>query len=273
MGGRFRGCLWLTAGLIVAILAGFIGFMALSSATARRSNQAAAVPEVPVVVAAHAVPVRGLLKAEDLTQKTLPVDAVPEGALRDPGQAVGKVTMADLYTGETVLKQRLVDPKSVSGDGRSAIVMSEDQVLLALPAVDLMSKAGVLKPGDHVDLLFTMGVPTGVARPAPGAGGAATGGGGAGDTNRTTFDTLQNVTISAMVGGSTSTTSTGAAAPPTAPEALLLILTPQDALTLKFMMDEQGSSLTLVLRAPGVDRPFTTEPVDMRYLINRYQLP
>ena len=50
--GRMRGCLWLTAGLIVALLAGFVGYATLQRATGAQAQQPAAAPQVPVVVAA-----------------------------------------------------------------------------------------------------------------------------------------------------------------------------------------------------------------------------
>jgi hypothetical protein len=49
-------------------------------------------------------------------------------------------------------------------------------------------------------------------------------------------------------------------------------LAPQDALTLKYVNDS-GGILDYVLRAPGVERPFESDPVDIDYLINRYSIP
>jgi hypothetical protein len=36
--GRLRGCLWLTAGLVVALLAGVVAFVTLSRATATQQS-------------------------------------------------------------------------------------------------------------------------------------------------------------------------------------------------------------------------------------------
>jgi Flp pilus assembly protein CpaB len=225
--GRMRGFLWLTAGLIVAVLAALVAFTALSRATAQRAGQAVVGPKVQVVTAAHAVAVRAKLKAEDLQVKSVPVETVPEGAIRDAAAATGKLTLVDLYPGEIILTQRLVDPNVTSGDGRQAVVVAGEEVLMAFPADDLMSKTGVLKPGDHVDLLFSLDFPVyrGAASPA-GAGAAAAGGGVTGqDTEKSTFNLLQNVTIAALVAAKT---STGGAAN-AAPEAILLTVSPQDA--------------------------------------------
>lgn len=259
--GRMRGCLWLLAGLVMALLAGVVGFMTLSRASAQRSANEGATPEVPVVVAAQAVPVRSALKPSDLIMRNLPVNAVPEGALRDVSEAVGRVILTELYAGEIVLRQRLVDPNLKSGDGRFALALTDDQVLLAYPASDLLSRSGMLKPGDRVDLLFSVEVDPNRSLSAV---GARTAGGG---EETATFSSLQNVTISAVVAG-----QPGSDAATAAPQMLLLTLSPQDALTLKYLKDIDGV-LDMVLRAPGAEQPYVTDPVDADYLIRRYRLP
>lgn len=276
--GRLRGCLWLTAGLVVALLAGGVAFIALQRATTLRTGEVAT-PRIPVVVAARTIEVRSQLTAQDLELKELPVEAVPQGALRELEAARGKITLVELYPDEVILEQRLLDPNIITGDGRLALILAEDQVLMAFPAEDLMSRVGVLKPGDHVDLLFSLDFPTG--------------GQEGGEEDQVTFNLLQSVTIAAIVGGQTATaaprapiggrgTSTeseedeGAAGrTPTStgpPEALLLTVSPQDALILKYAMDA-GGIVDIVLRAPGVERPFDTEPVDIDYMINSYRIP
>jgi pilus assembly protein CpaB len=247
--GRLRGCLWLTAGLVVALLAGVVAFMALNSAIQEggdRDEGAAAGPRVSVVIAAGAIPVRTALAAADLELREVPVDAVPQGAVREREQAVGKVTLVDLYPGEVILAPRLVDPNVTSGDGRLALVVAEDEVLMAIPASDLMSRVGVLKPGDRVDLLFSLDFTGGEGR----------------QSNLVAFSLLQNVAIAAIVGGGQQNL----------PNALLLTVDPQDALLLKYVNDA-GGTMDIVLRAPGAEQPFEVEPVDEGYMINRYRIP
>jgi pilus assembly protein CpaB len=255
--------------LVVAVLAGFVAFITLTRATAQRSGQEVEQPKVQVVVAARAVQVRALLQPDDVVLKELPVDAVPEGALREVAQASGRITLVDLYAGEIILSQRLVDPNVIARDGRTALVLADEEVLMAIPAQDLMSRVGVLKPGDHVDLLFTLEFP--VNRGIPPAAGAENGGAvtpANQEDEPATFNVLQNLTISAIVAGQTPTGGADQAAP----SALLLTVSPQDALVLKFVKDT-GGIMDVVLRAPGVDNPFPVEPVDVDYLINRYQIP
>lgn len=266
--GRTRGFLWLLAGLIVAMLAGVVGFMTLSGATAQRSGGGGSAAEVPVVVAAQAVPIRSLIKPSDVVVRNIPVSAVPEGALRDTGEVIGKLNLAELYPSEVLLRQRVVDPNVKSSDGRIALAVADDQVLIAYPANDLLSRSGVLKPGDRVDLLFSVRVdPNRILAVAGARPGVASGTGGGGEKEVSTFNALQNVTISALVGAAPG----GDKAQSALPQALLLTVSPQDALVLKHLKDIDAT-FDMALRAPGSERPLEADPVDIDYIIRRNRL-
>jgi len=252
--GRLRGCLWLTAGLVVALIAGVIGYMALTRASAQKVGDTSTAPTVTVVIASKAVPARTLLQAEHVATREMAVDVVPEGALRSVDQAIGMMTLADLFPGEVILAQRVVNPTLIASDGRTAVLMAGEEVLVAIPASALMSRIRVLKPGDHVDLLFSLEVET------PDAQGGAT-------SRQMTFDLLQNLVVAALIGG-----QNNAGEAQGNPAALLLTVRPQDALALKYVVDA-GAIEDIILRAPGVEEQFDTQPVDLDYLIDRYQLP
>jgi pilus assembly protein CpaB len=254
---RLRGFVWLVAGLVVAALAGVVAFITLSTAAPREGGQQLpSPPSVSAVVAARRVTVRSLLTAEDLELKRMPVDAIPETALREIENAVGKVTLVDLFPGEIILNHQLVAPDIVAADGRTAVLINEDQVLMAFPPTDLMSRINILKPGDHVDLLFSMDLPPGSI-----TGGSPGGVQAEGESEeQATFALLQNVVIAQI-------TRQGDDGGPT---ALLLTVDPQDALILKYVKDA-GGTLDILLRAPGVEGEFETFPVDLDYLIKRYR--
>jgi Flp pilus assembly protein CpaB len=137
---------------------------------------------------------------------------------------------------------------------------------MALPAQDALSSSGMLAAGDHVDILFSLDFPENR-------------GIGATDTEQadqqTTFSLLQNITVVSLIGGAPQAASEeegGEAVNMVAPDMLLLSIAPQDALTLKYAIDA-GGVVDVVLRAPGVEKPFITDPVDVDYLINRYRIP
>jgi len=264
--------LWLVAGLVVASLAAVVAYMTLSRAAQAVAGDVRVEGAVQqVVVSTQPIGVRVLLTDKMLTTQEMPVEAVPQGAVSDPATLIGKLTMTELYTGEIILEQRLADPTVISGDGRVAVALATDEVLMAVPADDLMSQVSVLKPGDKVDILVSMQVPS--AQVA-----SASSGGGTGDEEeeQVTFAVLENVSIAALPG--TSTVSSGDQAKeaanqtPAKPQALLVTLAPQDALLLKYALDA-GAIKDVVLRAPGADQRWGVEPVNVDYMIDALKLP
>jgi pilus assembly protein CpaB len=268
---KLRGILWLAAGIAVALLAGLVAFRTLSRVTDAPAGEALTSPKREAVVAVAGASVRTVLDEEDVTVRRVQVDALPEGAVTSVEEAVGKITLTDLRPGEVILQDRLLDPNAVFGDGRLAVFMTDEQVLIALPAQDLLSRVHILRPGDRVDLLFSLPVP--VDR-IPGDDDV--------DEEQMTFGLLQNVTIvaltSSQIGASSGSLSkvkgdeSGEDTPLVDADTILLLLKPQDALVLKYAMDA-GGVIDLALRAPDAEQEYDLEPVDVDYLINRYDMP
>lgn len=106
---RLRGFLWLLSGLTVALIAAYVGFVTVSRAAEAPTQGADTGPKIDVVVA-RAVPVRTLIQPEDVEIKQLPVGSVPEDAVTAIDAAVGRVALVQLYPGEAVLGERLLEP-------------------------------------------------------------------------------------------------------------------------------------------------------------------
>lgn len=264
---HMRGFIWFAAGIVLALLAGFVAYSTLTRVAETPVEEGAAGPTISIVVANRNIPARTLLTQEDMTVVDFPAGAAPDGQISALDEAVGKLTLVAIYGGEPVLEQKLIDPNITGADGRNAVFLNEDQVLMAVPAQDLFSRVGVLKPGDRVDLLYSLSFPEN-----RGIGGADD----AEKSEQSTFALLQNVTIVGMIGAIEPIDETApeevAAATTGRPDSLLVTLPPQDALTLKYLIDA-GGVLDVVMRAPGVERPFEVDPVDIDYLINRYSIP
>jgi len=263
---RLRGFLWLLSGLTVALLAAYVGFVTVSRAAEAPAQGADSGPKIDVVVAARPIPMRTLLRPEDVEVKQLPVGSVAPDAVTALDNAVGRVALVQLYPGEAVLSQRLLEPNTVSADGRMALFVTEDEVLMAVPAQDYLSRSGMLKPGDKVDVHFSLDFP--VSRVA---------GEDTPDEEQATFALLQNLQVAAVLGAEGRVDKEAVAAgeaPAEQPraETVLLTVPPQDALVLKYAIDA-GGTLSFALRAPDNDRTYELEPVDPDYVINRYALP
>ena len=228
-----------------------------------------------IIITTHDMAVGSVINREDVQTSSVPVSLVPRDALTSIEAGLGKIVTAHLIQGEMVLQHHLADPTNVSHD--IGYIISDDQVLMAFPATDLMSGLGVLQRGDVVDILASMTVeisPTNITA-APGVN----------DTNeekltRTfTFDALQRVQISAIVADvvkETETTNNGEAQPTPNPadmrvRAYLFALNPQDALVLKNMIDV-GATFDIVLRSPTSNILFDVSPVTEEYLLQRYEL-
>jgi len=228
-----------------------------------------------VIVVTHDLEAGTVLQSEDLTTIGVPVELVPQNALRNTEGAIGRFTKIPLVSGEIVMSHHLADPSNISRD--LAFVIGEEQVLMAFPAGDLMSKLNILQRGDIVDVLVT----TQQTVPAPGVStGEQTE-----ETRTFTFDALQLIEVTAMVvevitEGRSSGPGIGVegelATPTPQPsevqvQAYLLALSPQDALVLKNLRDS-GAIFDLVLRSPISTQLFELEPVLEEYLIDRYGL-
>lgn len=69
--------------------------------------------------------------------------------------------------------------------------------------------------------------------------------------------------------------ATDAAATTTAeaPDIITLIVTPQDAVTLNYLLINPGARLSLALRSAGDDTQVTTEAVTLQFLVDQYRIP
>lgn len=275
---RLRGFLWLLAGLVVALLAAYVGFVTISRATVVPATAAGGAadlgPKVEVVVAARAAPVRTILTADDVKLQEVAPGSAPDNAVKNLEDAVGKVSLTQLFPGEMLLGPRLLKPNTVSADGRYALFINEDELLIALPAQDALSRSGVLKPGDKVDVHVSLDMPT---ERVPGAANENA------EDEQQTFAELQNLQVAAVLGPQGPiaprevTTDTGPIgqvnpAEPVEVQTILLTAPAQDALVVKYALDA-GGTVSFALRAPDNDKTYQTDPVDVDYLINRYGLP
>lgn len=255
---RRGGCLWLLVGLFLALVAGGMAFSTMLRATTAQPVEQTE-PRAPVVVVARNLPPRTKIQPADVELAELPISTIPNNAVRSLDEAIGKVTTGALVAGEILLAPRIADLEARGP--QVAFELQPGKVVMALPAADLMSQSGVLKPGDKVDILVTVRL----KQPSPQDPQTQ-------EEVPYTFATLQQVTISAII------------MPPEAyapeeklskaqfkPQAVLVALDPQDALVLKHLKDT-GGTFDLVLRAPEDDTEFGTVPVHPPYLKERYRL-
>ena len=251
---RRAGCIWIGTGVVLAVLAGALALMVLLRAS-RVAPPAPKTPEVEVVVASRFLAVREVIQSSDVEVRPAPVDIVPENAIRTVDEVVGLLTLTSLSPGEMILTSDIISP--TVKEALVAFTMDKDKVAMAFPADDLMSRNNLLKPGDHVDVLFSIEIKA----KEQDSGGLVT------------FNALQNLEVAAVVQARDLETKakTEASVKAQAPLAVVFALDPQDALILKHLQD-MGGTVDILLRAPEAKERFSTQSVDMNYLIDRYQL-
>lgn len=135
------------------------GVVWLATTPAESPPTTAAAPEAPraaFIVAARAVRTGALLRAEDLGSAEMEVATAPPGAQRDDRDAraemVGAMVRRSLQPNEAIRPSDLLRP----GDrGFLAAVLAPDTRAFSI-SVDLVTgAAGLIWPGDRVDLLLT----------------------------------------------------------------------------------------------------------------------
>jgi len=230
-----------------------------------------------IVVLTHDVPLGKLIEAQDITLVQVPIVHIPRNAITDLELALGRFTRTDLIEGQMLLENNLANPTTVRGD--LAYILEDDHFLVTLPATGLMSTLNIIKRGDIVDLLVTAQQTVNVV--------TSTGGEQEPITKLVTYLSMQKLNITAMI-IDVITESDPAPSQASSPDeiqvslqkeslegilvrsqvrvsAYLLVLKPQDALVLKYLLDS-GADIDLALRAPTSTEKFDLDPVTDEYI-------
>jgi pilus assembly protein CpaB len=140
---RPRSPVHLLRRVLAGLLAGFALVLALRPAPAAPAPAA----DVPVAVAARDLAAGAVLSADDLTVVALPPAVVPDGVVGEVAALAGDVLAGPVRAGEPVTDVRVVGPGLWSQ-------VPPGQVAAPVRLADL-AVAGLLRPGDRVDVLAT----------------------------------------------------------------------------------------------------------------------
>jgi pilus assembly protein CpaB len=205
-----------------------------------------------------------------LAVRDWPEQLVPPGALSDPQDAVGRVASSAISTGEVVLVAKITGEISKVG---VAAILPPGLVAIVLSLPPVSAAAGNLHDGDTVDVLLSLDYAVYDET------------GDQSKSQYTTFYTIQDVRVVSVGGGEASPTPDSSASTGTGPSAtarsgqsvatgpllVTLMVTPQDALILKYAR-ERGT-VDLVLRSPNFHDLVETDPVYLDYIMRRFDLP
>jgi len=250
-----------------------------------QANQQPVGVEEEIVRTSVAVLTRDLLLGDrieqgDIELASVPVDIVPRNAIETLDVAVGKIVKTDLVQGEILLSSNLADPTNNNKD--LSFILSDDHVLLAFPADDLLSRESMVQRGDIVDIFATLQQEVQTVDEAT----TETGEPEEPEMRTFTLDTMQKLDITALVlevvqqeeqtaaplqGDGGTEQQGGTTRQDARIRAYLLALPPQDALLLKHLKDT-GAVFDFVLRAPTSTVEFELTPVTEEYIIEFYGL-
>jgi pilus assembly protein CpaB len=113
-----------------------------------------------VLVAAHDLPTGSLVQPDDLTWQSWPDDRVSDAYLRkdhdDPQSLAGAVVRQHIAQGEPISAGRMVKPGE---RGFLAAVLAPGMRATSVPLTNTSDVAGLILPGDHVDLILSHQIP------------------------------------------------------------------------------------------------------------------
>lgn len=260
------GLVLLAAGIFASVL--LVNRFIVKNQESQNDSQ---IVKGPVVVLTRDMKLGDRLEMADLSIVEVPIDLIPRDAISVPEEALGRFIKSDMVQGEMLLQHNVADPTNNNHD--LAYILSDDHVLMAFPATDLMSVENIPQRGDIIDIFATFSETVKSLTPGE-ASSTTTTVNPDGTTTEVpllkvfTVDTFQKVSITALVLNVT-TTNTGEQN--TSLSSYLLALDPQDALVLKHLKD-LGANFDIVLRSPTSTTKHELTPVTDDYIVELYGL-
>ncbi len=148
----------LVIAFVIAALCSYFVYKALIS------HVAASQPKTTtVVVAASDIKLGGVLKDTDLGTTQME-GAIPEGAITNPQQAIGRGVVSDIYRGEPIIESRLAAP---GAGGGLAATIPPGMRACAVHVDEVVGVAGFVTAGMRVDVLISGNPPEGDVSAGP----------------------------------------------------------------------------------------------------------
>jgi len=198
--------------LAVGLLVSYTVYNRLRSFAGSSNNERG----VPVVMAADDIQVGTKLEAHDVHVVTLPQSAVPPGAFSGTSQVLGRGAILPVSKGEFILPSKLAALNA--GTGLPSMI-PQGMRAVSVRVNDVVSVAGFVQPGSHVDVLAT----------------------GSGGNERQTTTVLENVLVLAVGKNLDRTPSADAQTAP----VITLAVSPDDAQKLALVSQEGRIQLSL----------------------------
>lgn len=120
----------------------------------QRMQPAADAATLGVVTAAKEIPSNEKVLLQDLKIVQMPPNLIPQGAIRDVNQIVGKVTTQSLFPGELLFSARFKDaPDQISIKQEIGRVLTPETRAMAINVDSVVGMGTFLRPGSRVDIM------------------------------------------------------------------------------------------------------------------------
>jgi pilus assembly protein CpaB len=159
---RSRTIIFAVIALLMGLVTATFARHQLSAAREHAAQQAEQRPSAAtyVLVAAHDLPSGALMQDEDVTWQSWPDDRLIDGYMRkdrdDAHSLVGSVVRQRIAQGEPIGANRVIHPGE---RGFLAAVLAPGMRAATVPLNATADGAGLILPGDHVDLLLSHQIP------------------------------------------------------------------------------------------------------------------
>jgi Flp pilus assembly protein CpaB len=267
-----RSWLWFIVAAILAILAGVLAIVILSREAEAPTTPPQAQQQQLVVVARNPIAVDSIIRTDNVTLAER--DEIPSGGATEVGTVVGAIARQDIAQGEVIKMQ---DIRVISDTTRVRLQIGDESLAVVLPADDILSQWGAVLRGDHVDVLFSLDII--LETPMYPEEFVAIGQEEM-IANIERDQSLDNASVLALQ----NLEVLDIIQEPQPPEqaqaaeegqveprrtALVLKISPQDAVVLKYLRDSVAQ-IDVALRNADNETLFNVQPVNINYLMLRY---
>jgi pilus assembly protein CpaB len=142
----------LIVAVVLALGTGILTLRYLSSIQQQANVQAQNVEMRPIVIANRDIPARAKITPDMLTRITRPTNQVEPGALDDPKQAMGDISLISIPSGTTLTETKVGRPADVG----LTVRLKPGMRAISIPVDKVKAVSGLIEPGDRVDVLASV---------------------------------------------------------------------------------------------------------------------
>lgn len=142
--------------LLLAIICGLLAALGINVYLNSVKEASSNLQTKKVAIAKVRIPAKTVVTADQIFFKDMPVDFVPGTAVTDNAQIVGYTARVEVEAGELILQTKLVPRENTSASLAYSIPLGMRAV--SIPIDDQTGVAGLINPGDRVDVLGTVDV-------------------------------------------------------------------------------------------------------------------